>query len=516
MKTTPETTTRKPHTARAAEPRTPFFERRERSIIIVLCALAALRILVYSAAFPVFTNIDEQLHFDTVCRYADFQLPRGVDPLCPEARAMAVAFGTTEYTAAMQDYAAARPLWTLPREDALPRFNYGMKAYENIANIEATQPPVYYAIGGIWYDAGKMLGLRGGILLHWLRSLNALVCALVVWLSYMFARRFFPTNSLVRLCVPLMVAFFPQDVFYCINNDVMCPLFFGAAFYCLLLVHLEPQRSLKFHAGAGLLVAAAFLVKYSNVAILAALAAVILTAFWSARRSRGLRAEVTRLALLALGAAAPIAAWLVRNRLVFGDFTGSGAEIAKLGWTLKPLTRVLDHPIFTPAGLITFSNELTARFWRGELVWHARPLSYVGTDLLYVATSVLFLTAALTALLIRRRKLGEAERASLELSAVVVAISVLFMMGLSIAYDFGGCMSPSRAHPFFTHGRRISGTLIPFLLLYVTGLDALLGRKRNLAIGFGILLLIACIATVSQVFLSLDALRSAYNLFHML
>jgi hypothetical protein len=511
-------TTDRPDTEQAetTERRISFLERRERTVILFLCALAALRVFIFSAAFPVFTNVDEQLHFDTVCKYAHLEIPRGVSVFHPEAKVLTVIYGSCEYSALPPNRTPPRPLWTLPREDALKRLRVGLAVYEGIVNTEATQPPVYYALAGIWYDFGKLLGFRGGALLHWLRTLDAPVYALLVWLSYVYARRFFPISPLMKLGVPLMVALFPQDVFYSMNNDVLSPLMFGAALYCLLVICVERAKGYGFYALAGLLTAAAFLVKFSNVAILVALVAVVCVRLSKSRRSGALKAEASRTGLLALAAAVPLAAWLVRSQLVSGDITGSAAKLAELGWTLKPLSRVFDHPVFTPAGIATFWNEFAARFWRGEIVWGGRPLGYAGVDLLYAVTSALFVAASVAALFVYRRKLCEAERASLGLSAVVFGVSLIFMLVVSVAYDFGGCLSPSRQHPFLTHGRLISGTLIPFMLLYVNGLDVLLGKGRRPRVGLGILVAVVCIVTVSEIVLSMPAFRSPYNFYHMI
>ena len=42
---------------------------------------------------------------------------------------------------------------------------------------------------------------------------------------------------------------------------------------------------------------------------------------------------------------------------------------------------------------------------------------------------------------------------------------------LSIQFDFGNCINPSREHPYFTSGRLLSGALIPFAVVYVYGVS---------------------------------------------
>jgi len=519
VKTTPEAVTDKQHTASAAEPRTTLFEQRERSIILLLCALAALRIFVYSAAFPVFANIDEQLHLDTVVRYAHLRIPRAVAPFCPEAEVLTVGCASGEYSRLRPGASRPPPLWSLSQEEAEVRLRLLLPVYRSvfrsIYNTEATQPPVYYALAGLWYDVGRALGLHGGVLLHWLRLLNVPICALVVWLSYVFARKFFAGNSFVRLGAPFLVAFLPQDVFYCINNDVLSPLCAGAALYCLLLIYLEPQSSRTFHALTGLLVAAAFLVKFTNAPVVVLLGIVVTGRVFSAIRTRKLSDEAPKLAAATLAAGLPIAAWIVRSKLVFGDATGSAAKLAKLGWTLKPAAEMFHHPILSPHGFVGYWGDLISAYWRGEITWGGEALAHSGVDVMYAASTALFVGAAVVVLIARRRFPRDAERVPLALCLAAFAISVLMLIALSMAYDFGNCVNPSRAHPFFSQGRLISGTLIPLAVLYVAGLDTIVGSTRR-AISAAVLVLIVLAATISELLLALPVFGSAYNFYHMI
>ena len=53
----------------SGEPKT-IANKGESILILLLCFIATLRVLVFSAAFPFFTNIDEDLHFDLVTQYS--------------------------------------------------------------------------------------------------------------------------------------------------------------------------------------------------------------------------------------------------------------------------------------------------------------------------------------------------------------------------------------------------------------------------------------------------------------
>jgi hypothetical protein len=107
------------------------------------------------------------------------------------------------------------------------------------------------------------------------------------------------------------------------------------------------------------------------------------------------------------------------------------------------------------------------------------------------------------------------QRQALWLAFWSFAAAVAFLGMASVAFDFGKCVNPSRAHPYFTSGRLLCGALIPFLLLYAHGLDQALGRVKSgagrmLALG-GIVL---CVAVLELV-LNLPAFSSRYNWFHL-
>ena len=57
-------------------------EARERKIVLLLCLLAAVHVFIFSAAFPFFNIVDEQVHFDLAVRYSQGNLPRSLTPPC--------------------------------------------------------------------------------------------------------------------------------------------------------------------------------------------------------------------------------------------------------------------------------------------------------------------------------------------------------------------------------------------------------------------------------------------------
>jgi len=381
-------------------------------------------------------------------------------------------------------------------------------------NHESTQPPLYYAVTGLWYRFGEMLGLRGGQALYWIRFMNVIICALLVWLAYVFARTFFPARRFLRLGTPFLVAFVPQDVLYSVNNDVLLPLTGGAALLALFVLVRDGPGSHVFHAVAGLLVAAAMLVKQSCAPVaLMAVVAVVIIVFRAGTERR--RAAIGRCVVLLLATCVPLAVWGLHNVLVLGEVTGSESKVKILGWSLKPLRMVFDHPLFSAGGAVTFWPDTMTSFWRGEFTWGLDRIASGGWDLFYSVSSLALPAVVIAALVIRGHLVAREERVVLWLCLATFAVSLLFLAAMSVIFDFGDCFYPSRAHPFMTSGRLVLAMLLPFAAVYLLGLEILLPGRRGAILRWVFLIGVGVWMTCSEVAISHGALHSAYNWFHL-
>src|SRR5215470_389941 len=96
-----------------------FVVRHERMLMLLLCAIATLRVLAFCAAFPFFNNVDEQAHVDLVMKYARGDLPRDLGHYSSESADSIALYGSPEYFMAPGQFAAndfPHPNWTLPTE----------------------------------------------------------------------------------------------------------------------------------------------------------------------------------------------------------------------------------------------------------------------------------------------------------------------------------------------------------------------------------------------------------------
>jgi hypothetical protein len=476
----------------------PVSFRYERLIIAGLCLAAAIRVFAFSAAFPFFNNVDEQAHFDMVFKYSKGHLP--VAPLerfdCQSAEII-IKTATADY---FDDNFDNSP------QGLIRDITYLSNSY----NLETWVWPTYYLLAGCWCRLGESLAITGTELLYWIRFLNVPIMGVFVWLSWLFSRRFFRDNLQERIAIPLLIAFFPQDIFYAITGDVLSPVVFAAAFFMLLEIYLS-EKSWKYHLFTGLLIAATFLAKASNIIIIPLAAIVVLVKATQAARQKRLRRYLFPLAALVIAALLPVVFWLGRNYILFGDAIGSTAYIKSRGWTVKPLREMFNHPILTSSGFIYFISELTKTFWRGEFIWHKKAIASTFMDWFYVISSTVFLAA-----LIIKGSSDRSRRIALTGSLFVIILSICFLAFISMRFDFGTFYYPSRDKPFFASGRLIAGVILPFLFLYVDGLHRILSKLRCAsALLFAVGIIVAVI-TVSEVVLSWLVFASPDNWFHLI
>ena len=489
--------------------------KTERGLILLLSFAAALRVFIFSAAFPFFSNIDEDLHFDLVTQYSHSRIPVSFDRLKEETLNWIVPYSSPEFLFPPEHFPDGKfpaPLWKESWPKVEPEIASTRAAWSTEINFESSQPPLYYALTSAWWWIGKHIGFTGLQSLYWLRFLNIPLVAMMVWLGYVTARAIAPERVDLRIGVPLLLAFIPQNVFYAMNNDVLSPVCFGALFLCMLQWFRKNSPNFLLGACTGLAIAAATLTKLSNLPLVV-IALLLIVARSIALVLRTPRTGLVALATLILCAAIPVGTWMVWTKFHFGDLTGSAAKIGLLGWTPKPFNDWWQHPIFTARGVSTFWLDLVASFWRGEVSWHGQPLRWRGADGFYAVSSLLFPAMAVAGL---RKEAGLSifQRQAIGSAILIFLAGVAFLALLSIQFDFGNCINPSREHPYFTSGRLLSGALIPFAIVYVYGVSWMC-RRINPALSLVVLGLIAMFVTASEILVERAVFASEHNWFHL-
>jgi hypothetical protein len=501
---------------------------QERKIVLLLCLAAALHVFLFSAAFPVFNQVDEGCHFDLVVRYSHGDLPRGLQLMGREASWYLLTYSSPEYKglpSKMPGGRFATPPWVTATNQTAWReaaFQKASTNWETAAkfpywtNYETSQPPLYYALAGLWWRVGQALGFTGLSLIYWLRFLNVPFVAVLVWIGHWAAREVFPEEKLFTLGVPALIAFTPAQAFYSIQNDVLSPVCFGLAFLLLLRLWRAETPGILLGAGIGLSLAGAYLTKLTNVPLIAAAGIFIALKIFSLARKGTLRPALPALLSLSACAGIPVIAWMAWMKIAFGDLTGSAAKLKFITWTPKPFSQWWHHPIFTPHGLWEFTSQLAYSAWQGaEIQWHANAIDQPAVDAVYVMLTLGFLAFALVNLVTRPKQITDFQRLALRFSLGCVAAGVLFLAWLSIRYDFGICLDPSPEHPYLAEARLILGALIPGLLLYLYGLNYLLRDARKpwvKAVALGVILLFML---VSEIATDWTVFASEYNWYHL-
>jgi hypothetical protein len=486
-------------------------ETKLRWIVLILCALAALRVFAFAAAFPFFNNVDEQAHVDLVVKYSHGQIPRGIEAFASESALYFAVYSTPEYFVKPEQYGGnyPPPTWLISPEERRKVVDEEIPFWESRANHESGEPPLYYATAGGWMNFGRAFGLRGLELLYWVRFLNVVLVAALVWIGFAVARSTFPENQFLQLGLPALLAFWPQSAFYSIQGDALSPICFGLAFLGLIKILKQERVGIFLPLWTGLAVAATCLIKTSNLAL--PMVATFILAWKIFRGPKKGSPDFMTFGIFVLSVAVPLGIWFAWNSQHFGDLTATKSKIELLGWTRKPITQWLPHPIFTFHGMREFWPELSASFWRGEFVWHLERIASGFADVFYAASTALIILASVIFL---RRDIDKDRQAILWL-ALLSFISILaFLVLLSMSFDFGKCPYPSREHPYFTSGRLLNATVVPFFLLFVYAIDRVSSWTKREWVRWGLLGATVLVLLVSQLQANAPAFSSRYNFFH--
>jgi Predicted membrane protein (DUF2142) len=489
----------------------------EKKIILLLCLFAAIHVFVFSAAFPFFNNVDENGHFDLVVRYSHGQVPRGMENYSAESSAYFAVFTSCAYLGTADMFPGGKfppPPWTLPVETARHDLAMDMAAWQAQKNNEVWQPPLYYGLQAIWWHLGQALGLKEGHLLYWLRFADILIMVAVVFLGYTAARLVFPDNLFLQMGVPSVLAFMPQSAFYSIETDALSPVCFGLLFICLLQWLGQDVPGLRLGIITGLAFAATYLTKLTNLSVLAVASLVIVFKLGQLLKAKKLSVGAPALIGFGLSAGIPSGAWMTWCRQYFGDLTGSKMEMECVGWTHKPFLQWWSHPIFTPHGFWTFLSELITTFWQGEFWWHREPMASPIPNAIYLALTIGFVLWALIAIIPGFSQITPSQHRALYLSLASITAAVAFSGFLSIIYDFHDYPGPSREHPYFSFGRHLLGALIPFMLLFIFGINLAFDRFGNIA-KFSALAVFISFMLAVEIATDWPVFSNPYNWYHL-
>jgi len=488
-------------------------EKQETRFIVLVCVAAAIRIFVFASAFPFFNNVDEWAHVDTVLKYARGYQPKpGANRYDPETIRLIITYGSNEY----YRHNVPAPLWKCSKDSIRSAVLSAASYWNDQKNHEALAQPVYYLAAGLWYDLGKFMGIKEGISLYWIRYLNVLTFTLFVFLSYLYCKTFFPEKPMLKRALPVFLVFFPQDLYYSVTNDTLSCFLFLLSFYWLSRIYMK-HAHLAFYVMTGLSVSVTVLTKFMNAPLLLLAAVILFAKRMKIQDDREKSVFRKGCWLFSISALLPVLLWLGWNAWMFGNISGQPETFRENAWTLKPIFRMFDHPIFTFSGVRLFTSELFKTFWRGEFIWHDQRLNWGWMDKFYLVTSFVFLVASAIQWITLKKSVPRNATVYGSFQWLVFSSFVGVLAILSIVFQFGEHWMPSTAFPYFAFGRYMTGGLFSFAVLYLSGLGWILSRisRRGDLLLYAVGLILFLIV-LSEIWMSIDAFRSPYNFFHLI
>ncbi|MCA8943064.1 MAG: DUF2142 domain-containing protein [Planctomycetes bacterium] len=477
---------------------------RVRWIVASLALLAFVRVAFFALSFPFFGHMDEISHVDLVYRHAAGNPPSADDDAyVAETIEMFTFYSSAEWI----DLHGAEPpplpaQFDLPDEMRRAALEQKLAEFGGKPNHEALEAPPYYAVAGQWLNLARWLGLGKLDQLYFVRLLGAFMLAGGVVFAHLFARRLVPDRSLLWLGLPTLVAVFPQDVFYFINNDVPSILFFSAALW--LAVRMRDRVSgIVESLVLGILVGLMFIAKAPNMTLMFAVLAIV---------GRPWQLDRKRVSAI-LGFFVPTATWHVWLFRTSGHLTPSFHKCEVLGITPKhSIAAWFDHPIYTWDGFRWFWGRLIDHFWRGEIEWHGKVMSIGWIDtLLAWSTPILCGVAILATLRRRRDRLPDGTVLG---TCIAILVGFAIMVLISVAFDFGPNMYPSREEPYLVTGRVHNGMIVLIGLLYLDGLDRVTRRFGRIA-PWVALAALAVTLLAYEVIVTIPVVRSPHNFWHL-
>ena len=496
-----------------------ILQTHELLIVFLLAAYAALRILFFSAAFPLFNVTDEQVHFDSVYKYSQGYLPqKGLPVVSPECARIFTLYESPEYInepALLRAVHLDKPIATLPPEMQAGKYQRYYSYWSTKKNFEIDSPPLYYLIAAVWLKSGSALQLTDWKLAYWLRFLNVIPYIALVFLAYRLVKEIYPQREYLSLFVPALLAVFPQDVFYGVNREILSAPFAALSLLLLALSLRRVTRAKAYLIGGACMVGLTFLIDVPNAVLYLALVGTLI--FWLKRayKEESFRTDAITTGVAGLCAISLPALWMARNYLSLGDITASREKIAALGWTVKPWSSRWQHPLFSWKGVGYFLRELMKTYWRGESLWHGKPLASTYVDWLFILTTYSLIVAFVAYFLIQRRSTKDIQWWCDFVAVGLFGSGFLFLALLSLQFDFGACFYPSRALPYFVSGRIISATTLPFFVIFASAFGRLASLIQKWVPPSIAMASIVLLIGISDILIKSPVLHSSFNLFSL-
>jgi hypothetical protein len=289
--------------------------RREWLLILLLFAIMLLKGALWSLALPLWQGPDEDDHFAVIQFIGENgRLPDTADLILPDEVTLSrelADVGRLDYQPEQRQGWSDSALGLREAEFAqLPAAARASTELGTTAKLmHAT--PLYYLIAAAPY---RLIGYGQDLLVRMQvqRLFAVLLSSPIVIVAYLIARLLFPTDAVMRLTIPTLVAFQPQltQMTAVVSVDGLFFVLYSLLIYLCLRV-LRDGLSFKLAALIGVLFAAAMLIKPTINGFAPLIALVVFYDLW---RGKGRRWPVFWAAVLMnVLIIAPVGWWMQRS-----------------------------------------------------------------------------------------------------------------------------------------------------------------------------------------------------------
>lgn len=190
-------------------------------------------------------------------------------------------------------------------------------------NYEAHQPPLYYLLGVLFYQTAKSFGSENPI--EAVRLLSLILGALSILVTYRVVKMLFPEDEGLSIACAGFVAFLPMHLTLSVSvsNDMLTELLFGVGLLLMTRILTAGSTSRNMFL-LGCVLGLGLLTKTTCV-ILFPLAVLTYIFAWRLEKDSHIMWQLAGI----FGVSLIIGGWwLLRNKLLYGDFFGV-SEFAK-------------------------------------------------------------------------------------------------------------------------------------------------------------------------------------------
>ncbi|MCA9974309.1 MAG: glycosyltransferase family 39 protein, partial [Anaerolineales bacterium] len=288
---------------------------REWALVLLLTLIFVVKGVMWSLAFPLWQGPDEDDHYAVIQFIGENgRLPDVGDEILPDEITLSrelADVGRLDYNPERRQGWSETAVGLRESEFAeLPASTRSSTELGTTGKLmHAT--PLYYMLAAVPY---RLIGYEGDLLVraHWQRLWVVLVSSPIVLIAYATARLLFPTNALLRLTIPTLVAFQPQltAVTAIVTVDGFYFVCYSLLIYLSLLV-LRDGLDWRYGLMIGAAFAAGVLSKPTLTGIVPPIALLVLYDFW---RRKGERWAVVWSALLMnVVILIPVGWWMQRS-----------------------------------------------------------------------------------------------------------------------------------------------------------------------------------------------------------